>query len=365
MDIHHTWKSVDEMLSYLPQRWQDYARGDGRMRAALAPPSSHVFTLLDAVGSRLDSMPEVGPPGSDHEMLRDQLFDRYTSDYRGVMTFNIGAEAGHNNPYLSAALCTAANDWNIERWLPRDSRYYGCLLLPSNNIEAAVAEIHRVGNHPRMVGVLFPINPMGRPFGDPLFHPIYEAALEYDLSLDLHVNSADSVSVRSGVGTPGSYVEHSIRLSDPAMHYLSSFIVNGVFEKFPDLKVLVKEYGTTWLPHMIWKLDQSYDVLRMESPWVKKRPWEYIHSNIKFSTQPLEVSKDAESKWVDLMTTIDGIEDVLCFSSDYPHYQFDHPLEIARMLPDTWVEKIMYKNSCDLFGWPVPEAGTTPVTEKV
>jgi predicted TIM-barrel fold metal-dependent hydrolase len=270
------------------------------------------------------------------------------------MTFNIGAEAGHTNPYLSAALCRAINDWNVERWLPIDDRFFGSLLLPSNNIEESVAEIRRLGDHPRMVGVLFPINPMGRPLGDPVFHPIYQACIEHDLSMELHVNSADSATVRSGVGTPGSYMEHSIRLSDPAIHYLTSFIVHGVFEKYPELRVLVKEYGTTWLPHMIWKLDKSYDMLRLESPWVRKRPWDYIHDNIKFSTQPLEVGKDDESRWVELMSTIDGIEDILCFSSDYPHYQFDHPLEIARMLPAAWVDKIMYRNSCELFNWPAP-----------
>lgn len=365
VDIHHGWTAVDDMLEYLPERWQEYVRGDGRSRPAIGPPSSHVFTLLDAVGLRLDSWPkkpQAGGPGTDYDLLAEQLLDRYSSDYRGILTFNVGAEAANSNPYLAAALCRAINDWNIERWLPRDKRLFGCILVPAGDAEAAAAEIRRIGDHPQMIGILLPVNPMGRPLGDPSFDPMYKAALEHDLTVDLHVNSADSVTVRSGVGIPGSYIEHSIRLSDPAFHYVTSYITNGTFEKFPGLKVLVKEYGTTWIPHLTWKLEQNYDLLRIESPWVKKRPWEYIHESIKFSTQPLEVTKDAEGRWLDLMSTIDGIEDVLCFSSDYPHYQFDDPAEIARMMPTSWQTKVMHDNAAEFLGWPLAaERETVPV----
>src|SRR5262249_261585 len=163
---------------------------------------------------------------------------------------------------------------------------------------------------------------------DPFFHGMYAAALEHGLTIDCHVNSVDAVTARAGVGTPGNYIEQSIRLSDPAMHYVTSFITNGVFEKFPDLKVLIKEYGTSCLPHLIWKLDKGYEVLRVESPWVKKHPYEYIHSNIKFGTQPLEVTWDTEPRWRELLSAVDGIEDVFVFSSDYPHFQFDDPFAV-------------------------------------
>jgi len=352
VDVHHTWKSFDDIVAYLPKRWREYWEGDGKTRAATSPPGGSAYTLLDGGGMGLFATPPGGGPvASDYDFMCEQLCDRYTSRYRGILTFNIGAQCGNANPYLNAALCSAINDWNIDHWLDVDERLFGSILLPSNNIEACIEEIHRIGHHTKMVGILFPMNPSGRPLGDPMFHPVYKAALEYDLTVDIHVNSSDIVTGRAGVGAPGTYIENSVRLTDPAMHYVTSFIVNGVFEKFPDLKLLVKEYGTSWLPHLIWKLDKSYEALKVESPWVKKRPYEYIYNNMKFGTQPLEVMIDQEPRWIDLLAAVDGIEDILVFASDYPHFQFDDPFAAARTLPKSWVDKVMWKNSADFFGW--------------
>ena len=54
-------------------------------------------------------------------------------------------------------------------------------------IDEAVAEIHRLGDHPQMVGVLFASNPLRRPLGDPIYHPIYAAAAEYGLAITSHI----------------------------------------------------------------------------------------------------------------------------------------------------------------------------------
>jgi predicted TIM-barrel fold metal-dependent hydrolase len=131
-------------------------------------------------------------------------------------------------------------------------------------------------------------------------------------------------------------------------------IFHGVFEKYPTLTVMIKEFGLSWLPNLIWKLDENYDVLRMDSPWVKRWPSEYVHDHIKLSTQPIEASARNASAWVDLVATVDGIDDILCFSSDYPHYSFDDPHHIGRLLPTAWVRKIFYENACRTYGWQFP-----------
>jgi predicted TIM-barrel fold metal-dependent hydrolase len=95
----------------------------------------------------------------------------------------------------------------------------------------------------------------------------------------------------------------------------------------------------------------------MESPWVKRWPSEYIHDHIKLSTQPVEAGPRAAKGWVDLMATVDGIEDILCFSSDYPHYSFDDPLHIAQILPEGWINKIFFENACETYGWDFPALG--------
>ncbi|HEX5405535.1 MAG TPA: hypothetical protein VFX16_24940 [Pseudonocardiaceae bacterium] len=58
-------------------------------------------------------------------------------------------------------------------------------------------------------------------------------------------------------------------------------------------------------------------MLKMESPWVRRLPGEYILDHISFSTQPVEESPDDKNGLSDLLASIDGIENVLCFSTDY------------------------------------------------
>jgi len=248
-------------------------------------------------------------------------------------------------------MCTAMNAWSVDHWLDRDDRLYSVILVPSSNPEAAVAEIKRHGQHPKMVAVLLAANPLGRPFGHPVYHDIYQAAADNGLSVSVHVSLASPANVKTIGGLGNTHIEKDLQFTAQGMHYLSSFIFHGVFEKFPSLKVVIKEFGVSWLPHFVWKLDESYDLLRLESPWVKRRPSEYIRDNVRFSTQPVEAGRIDAARWGELMATLEGAEDLLCFSSDYPHYTFDDPFQIAQILPDAWVAKVMSENACRTYGW--------------
>jgi predicted TIM-barrel fold metal-dependent hydrolase len=67
----------------------------------------------------------------------------------------------------------------------------------------------------------------------------------------------------------------------------------------------------------MWRLDKNYKGLRSSVPWLKRLPSEYIRSNCMFSTQPIEEPADPK----DLLSIFDMVdaENILMFSSDYPH----------------------------------------------
>jgi predicted TIM-barrel fold metal-dependent hydrolase len=148
-------------------------------------------------------------------------------------------------------------------------------------------------------------------------------------------------------------MEYASQLTQQAMHYVSSLIVHGVFERFPNLHFAIKEYGVTWLPTVMWRLDQEYETLKRESPWVKRLPSEYIREHIRLSTQPIESSPQSGGT-AEFLATVPGIEDMLCFSSDFPHYSMDQPGFIARLLPREWHRKVFLENACEMYGWDVP-----------
>jgi predicted TIM-barrel fold metal-dependent hydrolase len=377
MDIHHRPKNVAELIRYLPEPWQDYANQwatlsgvDPRLGSGFPlvnPPNSIASPFLDgAAGRRLDSFPEDGTlPGSNYELTRDQLLDRFNI-FRGILTHDIGEYGNHLNPHFGAALCRAANDWNIDVWLDLDERLHSEVVVSAAAPEAAVAEIKRVGGHPKMDAVLIAGNPYGRPLGDALFEPIYKAASEMNLPISYHAFASDRPGGQAlHAGGNIGYLEGAALFGEQAMHYISSLVTGGVFERYPDLKVVLKEFGVLWLPFVIWRLDESYDDLRFESPWVKQWPSEYIHDHIRVGTQPLEDSPDDHSSPGEILAQVDGMEDILIFCTDYPHSSMDDPGWLARRLPADWLPKVMFENACDTFGVPVSERHVSPAVEQV
>lgn len=357
VDVHHRPRSDAEVVAYLPKRWQEYVNANPRMAFPLWPmPKTGGSVLGGGFGMQADLVPpDGGAPGSDYRFMCEQLLDpgRY---HKAVLTFYNGDWGGHLNTYFTRELHRAFNSWNLDTWLSiDDDRLASVVALHTAEPEEAAKEIRRVGGHPKIVSALIGTNPLGRPLGDPIFHPIYEAAAEMDLCISVHPTAMTRTANVLGTGGGRTVAEDVNDFAQQGMHYLSSLIVNGVFEKFPDLHFVIKEFGFTWVPSVMWKLDEHYDLLRLESPWIKRLPSEYIHDHIKFSTQPIEESADRPHAMADLLRAVDGMEDMLCFSSDYPHPTMDEANFAQRLLPAEWLPKVMCENACELFGWPVPQ----------
>jgi predicted TIM-barrel fold metal-dependent hydrolase len=275
--------------------------------------------------------------------------------YRGCLTYNVGEFGCHFNPYFASDLCRAANDWTIERWLSRDERLYGGIVVGPQLPDEAVAEIYRLADHPRMACVVLAATSLYHPLGHPLYHPIYAAAADVGLPVAIHVGGGEFGHLTAPGGKLSTLIEVGSVLPMAGPHYLSSFIVHGVFEKYPSLRVLLNEFTLSWLPGVLWNLERDFELLRLESPWVKRRPTEYVHDHIKFSTQPLEAVQAEEGRrLVQLLETVDGIEDLLCFSSDYPHQTMDDVAFVERILPRAWHAKVFCENACKVYGWTPP-----------
>jgi predicted TIM-barrel fold metal-dependent hydrolase len=354
-DIHHDWASEAELHEYLPRDWRDFVRLPARTTTRIRP-ATMTYPHTGGTNKRIDTYPPKGGPGSDYETMRRQLLDAFDIE-AAILTYSIGHNAGLPNLYLATAVCQAANDWSIDRWLGRDDRLYGVALVPTQVPEDAAREIRRVGRHPRMKGVLLLANGLAKPFGHPAYHPIYEAAVDVGLPVVIHVAgelSATGAHIAAG-GVPSTRLESITVAAQPMQHHLASLLTHGVFEKYCDLNVMLMESGVAWLPWLVWNLEDNYAFWRLESPWLKKRPTDYVRERIKMTTQPLENPPHAE-QLVELLESFGGMDDLLCFATDYPHWDADDPLYIARRLPEAWLPKVFYENARRFFGLPKREA---------
>src|SRR3546814_861892 len=106
---------------------------------------------------------------------------------------------------------------------------------------------------------------------------------------------------------------------------LTSMIFEGVFERLPNLKLVLVESGFAWLPPLSWRLDKLALRMRDETPHLSMLPSEYIRRQVWLTTQPMEEPEPRKH----ILDTIDWIGwDRLLFATDYPHWDFDDPTQV-------------------------------------
>jgi predicted TIM-barrel fold metal-dependent hydrolase len=144
------------------------------------------------------------------------------------------------------------------------------------------------------------------------------------------------------VGWPSYYTEDYVGQAQAFQTQLTSMICEGVFTKFPHLKVVLLESGFTWLPAHLWRLTKYWRGLRMEIPWVDRAPGDIVRSNVRFSLQPVDGPPDQES----LLKLFDHMQsdELLLFSTDYPHHQFDGNAALPDGLSPELARKIAIDN---------------------
>jgi predicted TIM-barrel fold metal-dependent hydrolase len=222
------------------------------------------------------------------------------------------------DPEWAVALARAYNDWFSDRYFRQDKRLRGVALVPLQDVSEAVKEMRRAIEELGMVGVVLPGNSadMGvrKLLGDPVFWPLYEEAERLNCAIGIH----GAVSMNIGLAAfRGFAATQALEHPFAQMAQLTSMVFEGVFEKFPRLRVAYLEAGTSWVPFMMDRLDRSFgawsSMARREfSELVKKKPSDYIASgNVFFSCEGGEASMGHAVERI-------GSHCVL-FASDFPH----------------------------------------------
>jgi len=348
-DVHHKWDTTEEILPFMSREWHDYVKAPGRDGEAPMVVEGG-FQNPHGVFREDSYPPNGGSPGSDAAFLASHLFDDMGIT-RAVLTYNTALFAANlPNPFFAAEVARAANAWTCDRWLPVDDRLYSSIVVVNQLPQVAAAEIRRMATNPRFVQVVMANNALTMPFGHPLMDPVHKAAAECDLPIALHSFSAGGVAQPpSALGYPNYYLEYQTLGCQNLMTHLVSFLVNGVFERYPDLHLVLVEGGCAWVPPLLWRLDEEYDRTPHELPALKRRPSEYVREHVSMTTQPLEAPTDPAAL-VALLASVDG-EHIMQFATDYPHWDADEPVYIQDLLPESWHKRVFYQNAAELYGW--------------
>jgi predicted TIM-barrel fold metal-dependent hydrolase len=318
-DIHPAFRASSDLHPFLPARWRDHLLTFGEhLRQGLS--GQLAYPRMMASGMRVDAFPEQGPPGSDLELMRRQHLDANGVEYGMLVALSRGGMEERNLDF-AAALSQAVNDWQIEAWVKPEPRLRAGIVVPQEDAVFAAGQIERRAPDRRFVQVIF--SPRASdPVGHRRYWPIYEAAERHNLPIGLHSAGFSGGHASTGSGWPTYYMQEHYAFTTAMQNVVTSLIFEGVFERFPRLKVVLIEGGFSWAPALGWRMDKHWERLRAEVPHVKRPPSEYLRENFWFTTQPIEEPQNPEH----LADIIDWVGwDRLIFSSDYPHWDFDHP----------------------------------------
>ena len=336
-DVHSVVPSVGVLFPYLPDVWKEYINLSAFKGPVEDPYPKNAPTSIRPDARRTDGI----TPGAKLAVVRAQALDPWHVEY-AILNCSYGLESVHN-PDAAAALASAVNDWHIAEWLEPEPRLRASILVAAQQPETAAREIDRVGAHPGFVQVYLPVHSL-EPYGNRRYHPIWEAAARHDLVIGLHYGGAPGTPP-SAAGWPSTYLEEYAGMAQIFQSQLVSMIVEGVFDRFPTLRVAVIEGGFTWLPSLMWRFDKEWKGIRREVPWVRRPPSDYIRAHVRFTTQPLDAPPTTE-QFRHVLDQI-GSDDLLMFSTDYPHWHFDTPAEAfpADLVPEATLRKIMAENA--------------------
>jgi predicted TIM-barrel fold metal-dependent hydrolase len=332
-DIHPAVPGSAALLPFMDDYWRDQfvSRAIDGLELASYPPNA-------PLSCRPDWRPTAAKPGTDIAMLRSQALDGFGTRL-AICNPLYGGQVALSET-MGAVICRAVNDWITEEWLDREPRLRASIVISGQSPELAAEEIEARAADRRFVQILLLASGemlLGRRY----YWPIYRAAERYDLPIGIHAGTMYRHAPTPN-GWPTHYVQDYAANSNLFASQLQSLISEGIFGKFPRLRVVLIESGVTWLPPFMWRSDRTWRGVRGEVPWVTQPPSQLIRQHVRLTLQPIDAP--ADSTLLERIIDQLGSDEMMLFSTDYPHWQFDGDQVLPRGLPPRLLPRILLDN---------------------
>jgi predicted TIM-barrel fold metal-dependent hydrolase len=330
-DVHPDVPRRADLLPFLDAFWREtfLARDIDILDLTSYPPNA-------PLSARPDWRPPPGEIRGPARLARD-ILDPLSARHAILNCLSGGLVV--YNEHIGAALCRATNDWIAKHWLDADPRLRASIIVSPANPDTAAEEIERLAPDSRFVQVLM-LAAGEMPLGRKFFWPLYKAAERYGMPIGIHAGSAWRHAPTQS-GFPSTLAEDYTSLAQSFASQLVSLIAEGVFAKFPALRVVLIESGVTWLPSLMWRMSKDWRGVRTEVPWVKQPPAWLMREHVRLTCQPFDAPEEEVARIIEHL----GSDDMLLFATDYPHWQFDGDAALPAGLPDRLRRKVLVDNA--------------------
>jgi predicted TIM-barrel fold metal-dependent hydrolase len=225
----------------------------------------------------------------------------------------------HPQIEVEVNMATAYNRWIVEVLLPQNERLRSMLYLPFNDPEATYETVKRFGGKPGLIGFMV-VSTRYKPVYHNDYMKTYALLEEMGLPLAFHASyhwNDQLISVTNRFITA-----HALGFTFFNAVHCANWVVNGLPERFPKLKVIWIESGLAWVPWLMQRLDNDYRMRTSECPSLKKLPSDYMR-DMYYTSQPMEMVNNREV--LELTFKMIDADTQLLYSSDYPHWDMDLP----------------------------------------
>lgn len=243
----HIIEDMAEIIRRMPEPYRTIA---DRHRAVF-PPLDHLHDARAVeTPPQRDGRKPVGPAGW-REFLDDVgiewtvLYPTRGLAYGKIVSLDYAAVA-----------CRAYNDWLYETYVAADPRFRGMALIPMQDPEAAVLELRRAVEELGFMGAMLPSNGLPLPLGNKAYWPVYAEADRLGCCLSIHGGCHD----RFGMDHMNMYVPvHALGHPWGLTFNCANILYNGIFDRFPRVRIAFLEGGIAWLLLLLERLHASHE----------------------------------------------------------------------------------------------------------
>jgi predicted TIM-barrel fold metal-dependent hydrolase len=293
--------------------------------------------------ARTDCRPETYLEGMDLEGVDVAIL---------MPTLMLGLSAMDDvDPAHMAALCRVYNNWAYAFTLGDPKRFKFWAWVPRQDAQLAADEARRCVEELGAIGAAMPSPAVnGNLLSDEFFNPLWSELQRMNVPIGFHPSGGrlrDDVRSRYRGHRRTGVMQRTIARQFYAGTAVTELILGGAFEEFPRLQAVVMEAGVSWLPWLLWWMDEQWEMFEPDVDYqLSLKPSEFFARNCY---AVVDCSEDIARYTIDY-----GLGDRLLMSTDYPHHDSPFPNGTEMFLghagmTDEQKRKILWDNGARLF----------------
>jgi predicted TIM-barrel fold metal-dependent hydrolase len=234
-------------------------------------------------------------------------------------SFGLGFSAITNIQWARAA-ARAYNDWLYDTYVAGDPHFRGMALVPTQDPQAAAAELRRCVGELGFCGAVLPTSGIQPHFGRKEYWPLYEAANELGCAIAFHGGAHESLGLES---METFAAVHALGHPFGILVNFAGLTFNGVFDRFPNIRFAFLEAGVAWLMMALERFESSHrafipydpdgELLKLPA---RKNVAEYLIELMR--ARRVFVGVEGDEPQIPYAIRTVGRE-AFVFSSDFPH----------------------------------------------